>query len=267
VVRADLPSFCFSQTSANRIVIFDQHFNPTVTVQAIHRLFRFGQTKPVFCYNLLTQGTTEEKIYGRCVNKTGVSLQVVDKLSIARCFTAQELEDLLDNLIWVQCEKCEKWRVLVNAVSDENIPESWDCSMNTTDPCNNKCEASEKSQAWYEQKYYTVDPGNDDGAIASPKKLSQSSKESHDNPMCSSKGKRKLNDVGDELVANDEILVHLLDVTEDGKKKLVANDEILVHLLDVTEDGKKKKLICEHYFHESLMETTQVQELLNRKND
>jgi CW-type Zinc Finger len=253
VVRANASSLCLSQTSANRIVIFDPHFNPTITVQAIHRLFRFGQTKPVFCYNLLTQGTTEEKIYGRCVNKTGISLRVVDKLSIERCFTAQELEDLLDNLIWVQCEKCEKWRVLVNVVSDENIPESWDCSMNTTDPYNNKCEASEKSQAWYEQKFYNVDSGNENGPNESPKKLSQNSKESQDNPISSPNAKGESKEVRDQRVANDEILVHLLNVTE---------------------EGKKKRLICEHYFHESLMETTQssveldkVQRLLNPQND
>jgi hypothetical protein len=245
-------------------VIFDQHFNPTVTLQAVYRVFRFGQTKPVFCYNLLTQGTTEEKIFGRCVNKTGVSLRVVDKLSIERCFTAQELEDLLNNMIWVQCEKCEKWRVLVNVVSDENIPELWDCSMNTTDPCNNSCEASEKNQAWYEKNYYSnsyvhVDssstsqskPGRSNTTV-SPNKPSRSSQVSQGKPISPQrKGK-----------------------SEQIRDKRVENDEILVHLLNVTLDGKKTKLICEHYFHESLMETTQssdeldkVQRLLNGKND
>ena len=250
-VYSDIPTFLLSQTSANRIVIFDQHFNPTITLQAIYRLFRFGQTKPVFCYNLLTQGTTEEKIYGRCVNKTGISLRVVDKLSIERCFTAQELEDLLDNLIWVQCEKCEKWRVLVNVVSDENIPELWDCSMNKTDPCNNKCEASEKSQAWYEEKYYSNSSSNEDRSNESPPVLSQNSQDSH-NMSFSPQGKGTSKEVRDERVGNDDVLSHLLNVTQ---------------------DGKKKKLICDYYFHESLMETTQssdemdkVQRLLNKTN-
>jgi hypothetical protein len=191
-------------------------------------LYRYGQTKPVFCYLLLTQGTTEEKVYGRGVNKTGVSFRVIDKKTIERCFTASELEDLLQNLIWVQCAKCEKWRVLVNEVSEENVPEDWECSMNDTDPCNNTCTASEKSQAWYENKYYSNDP--------TPSPSKQGSKQSSSSlPNGTPNGKK-----------------HTVET-----EKLIDNDDILRNILDVTDVGKKQKLICDYYFHDALMETKQ----------
>jgi hypothetical protein len=51
--------------------------------------------------------------------------------------------------------------------------------------------------------------------------------------------------------------------TPNGKKKvdaataqLVDNDDVLKHLLDVTAIGKKQKLICDYYFHDTIMETT-----------
>jgi hypothetical protein len=223
------------QTKANRIIIFDQHFNPTVSLQAIYRLYRYGQTKPVFCYSLLTQGTTEEKVYGRGVNKTGVSFRVIDKKTIERCFTTAELDDLLQNLIWVQCAKCEKWRVLVNEVSEENVPEDWECSMNTTDPHNNTCSASEKSQVWYENKYYSNNP------TPSPSK-NDSKQSSPSLPSSILNGKK-----------------HTVE-----SERLIKNDDILGYLLGVTNEGKKQKLICDYYFHDALMETKQSSDELEK---
>jgi transcriptional regulator ATRX len=84
--------------AANRVVLFDSHFNPTVTTQAVFRAYRYGQEKEVFVYRLLTEGSMEEKVYSRSVNKTGVALRVVDGKSITRSFTAKELEAMQENL-------------------------------------------------------------------------------------------------------------------------------------------------------------------------
>merc|ERR1712232_424796 len=50
-------------TGANRIILIDSHWNPAVDAQAMFRCYRYGQTKPVFVYRLLAEGTMEEKIF------------------------------------------------------------------------------------------------------------------------------------------------------------------------------------------------------------
>ena len=218
--------------------------------QAIYRLYRYGQTKPVFCYSLLTQGTTEEKIYGRCVNKMGVAFRVIDKKTIERCFTANELEDLLRNLIWVQCAKCEKWRVLVNAISEQNVPEEWDCSMNIADKYNNTCSASEKSQAWYETKYFNSNP--------SPSPMESNSRESTQQSQVETPdGKKHPSKNNDSPLLSPSSVNDPKKVDDPATAKLVDNDDVLKHLLDVTAIGKLQNLICDYYFHDTIMETTQ----------
>ena len=51
-------------------------------------------------------------------------------------------------LNWVQCDKCNKWRVLLEG-GEEELPEEWFCSMNT-DIRNNTCDAPERDAMWYE---------------------------------------------------------------------------------------------------------------------
>lgn len=70
--------------------------------QAIARVYRYGQEKPVFAYRFLTEGTGEEKIYQRSVNKTGLSLRVIDGKNFKGNFTQDELADLVLNDTWVR---------------------------------------------------------------------------------------------------------------------------------------------------------------------
>ncbi|PXF48375.1 DNA repair and recombination protein RAD54B [Gracilariopsis chorda] len=50
---------------ANRLILFDPDWNPATDLQAMARVWRDGQKKPVFVYRLLCTGTIEEKIFQR----------------------------------------------------------------------------------------------------------------------------------------------------------------------------------------------------------
>lgn len=84
-------------TAANRVVLMDGSWNPTHDLQAVYRVWRYGQTKEVAAYRLVSSGTMEEKVYHRQVSKEGLAARVVDSHHVARHFTNADLE-LLFNL-------------------------------------------------------------------------------------------------------------------------------------------------------------------------
>jgi transcriptional regulator ATRX len=51
-------------------------------VQAIARIFRYGQTRQTYIYSLVYQGTMEEACYRRNVDKEGLSKKVVDQRTV-----------------------------------------------------------------------------------------------------------------------------------------------------------------------------------------
>jgi CW-type Zinc Finger len=50
-----------------------------------------------------------------------------------------------DNVEWVQCEKCSKWRKLPADLSADELPDVWVCSMNSWNPAVASCKASEET--------------------------------------------------------------------------------------------------------------------------
>jgi DNA repair and recombination protein RAD54B len=58
---------------ASRLVLFDTDWNPSVDSQAMARVHRDGQTRPVFIYRLLATGLIDEKIYQRQITKLGLA--------------------------------------------------------------------------------------------------------------------------------------------------------------------------------------------------
>ena len=99
-----------NQTSATRVIILDNHFNPTVSDKCISRAHRFGQQKQVFCYRLAIIGTLEAKVYARSTNKASVASCVVDGEYTTQTFTKDQLKDLNASECWYECIDCKKSR-------------------------------------------------------------------------------------------------------------------------------------------------------------
>lgn len=115
----------------------------------------------------LLEGTLEEKVYSRSVNKSGLAARIVDQRNPQRNFTKKELENVLEVDNWVQCNKCEKWRMLPPNVDPENLPDKWYCSMNE-DVEHADCSIEERDDKFY-HKYFAkknqVNQENDSNAI------------------------------------------------------------------------------------------------------
>ena len=58
---------------ANRLVLFDSDWNPANDLQALARVWREGQRKPVTIYRLLSTGTVEERVFQRQILKGAVA--------------------------------------------------------------------------------------------------------------------------------------------------------------------------------------------------
>merc|ERR1712179_275426 len=87
--------------AANRVIIFDASWNPSHDVQSIFRVFRFGQTKPVYIYRFLAKGTMEEKIYDRQVtmNELAELYEFKDEPLSARPIPAVPEDRMLAELV------------------------------------------------------------------------------------------------------------------------------------------------------------------------
>ncbi|TFK54023.1 hypothetical protein OE88DRAFT_1654480 [Heliocybe sulcata] len=82
---------------ASRLILIDSDWNPSHDLQAMARIHRDGQKRPVFIYRFLTAGTIDEKIYQRQVTKLGLADSLIGSgkaQSKSDSFSHKELRDI-----------------------------------------------------------------------------------------------------------------------------------------------------------------------------
>jgi ribosomal protein L12E/L44/L45/RPP1/RPP2 len=63
--------------AADTVILYDSDWNPSADAQAMDRVHRIGQKKPVHCYRLCTKGTVEERILAAARHKTVMNALVM----------------------------------------------------------------------------------------------------------------------------------------------------------------------------------------------
>jgi superfamily II DNA or RNA helicase len=87
--------FGLNLASASYVVLFDPWWNPAVENQAIDRAHRIGQSKTVFAYRLLIQGSIEDKIRQLQLYKSKLAREVLGEEALAQALTLDDFRYLL----------------------------------------------------------------------------------------------------------------------------------------------------------------------------
>jgi len=87
--------FGLNLTAASYAFLYDPWWNPAAEAQAIDRIHRIGQTKPVIAYRLLAEGTVEEKIRLLQREKAALAAAVVQEESLSAVLDLDSLRRIL----------------------------------------------------------------------------------------------------------------------------------------------------------------------------
>lgn len=87
--------FGLNLTAASYAILYDPWWNPAAEAQAIDRIHRIGQTKPVIAYRLLAENTVEEKIRLLQREKATLAAAVVQEESLAAVMDLESLKRIL----------------------------------------------------------------------------------------------------------------------------------------------------------------------------
>lgn len=83
-------------TGADRVILVDPAWNPSMDAQAIDRVHRIGQQREVVVYRLIGAGAIEDKMFRLQVFKRGLSKTYLEKEQQVRFFTHKELKQLFE---------------------------------------------------------------------------------------------------------------------------------------------------------------------------
>ncbi|MFA6288540.1 MAG: DEAD/DEAH box helicase [Opitutaceae bacterium] len=87
--------FGLNLTAASYAILYDPWWNPAAEAQAIDRIHRIGQTKPVIAYRILAEHTVEEKIRLLQREKAALAAAVVQEESLATVMDLESLKRIL----------------------------------------------------------------------------------------------------------------------------------------------------------------------------
>ena len=82
-----------SLTSASRLILMEPDWNPATDLQAMGRIWRFGQTKACFIYRFIAHGTIDESILTRQIEKNGLA----GLMEYDNCDTSSETDETENN--------------------------------------------------------------------------------------------------------------------------------------------------------------------------
>lgn len=85
-------------TAADTVILYDPWWNPAAEQQAIDRVHRIGQDKPVFIYKLIAAGTIEERILTMQAKKLHLADQILAGAVADLGLTEEDFEELLKPL-------------------------------------------------------------------------------------------------------------------------------------------------------------------------
>lgn len=66
-------------TTADIVVLYDSDWNPQADLQAMDRAHRIGQTKQVYVFRFITEGSVEERMLERAAQKLRLDQLVIQQ--------------------------------------------------------------------------------------------------------------------------------------------------------------------------------------------
>lgn len=84
--------------TADTVILYDSDWNPQVDLQAMDRVHRIGQTKPVMIYRFICENTIEEKIIERQAMRLKLDSLVIQQgrvLKVGESFTKDQMKEMI----------------------------------------------------------------------------------------------------------------------------------------------------------------------------
>ncbi len=87
--------FGLNLTAASYAFLYDPWWNPAAEAQAIDRIHRIGQTRPVMAYRLIADNSVEQKIRALQHEKSALASAVIQEESVATVMDLESLREIL----------------------------------------------------------------------------------------------------------------------------------------------------------------------------